>query len=237
MSEIRGVRYCVYCCNHAPQKVVYESEGPGDFDAVDDKLIPIYYDRNFIVTCGTCSKLSLYVDECIDHEDTEDDSSSPNPPCEKKDPVAISRRSFWRAKLFWPNKPKPNLNLDFTAIPNDVIEIYREASGIKSLGPTAFVVQIRRALEAICLDQGVKERTLNASLQKLIDEGRLPALLGEITNVIKVIGNAGAHAGCPPVLHSHVLAIDDFFRIVLDYLYIAPSKLKKFKAEAEKFNL
>lgn len=217
-NEIEMVRYCVHCENHVTQRVVYQQESIGDFGIDDEgELMPLYRYMNFVAVCATCDGLSIRVGE-VSTEHPLDDGDN--------------RRSFWESKLAWPKK----LNFDASFIPESIAEIYQEALKIKNLAPNAFVVQIRRALEAICLDQGIINKgTLHESLKKLTGLGRLPPLLSEVTNVIKMIGNAGAHVGKLPISYVHVSAIDDFFRVVLEYLYIAPSKLNKFKEEVDKF--
>lgn len=141
-----------------------------------------------------------------------------------------SAHSFNNANLTWPLVIEND-----AAVPKIVLKIYKEASYIKVKSPSAFVVHIRKALEAICNDQGITGKTkLYKKLQKLSSLGKLPSLLSEVTDVIKLIGNAGAHHG-PDVHNYHAGIVDDFFRLVLQYLYIAPAKLNKFKSEIEKF--
>jgi len=214
MEKIESIKYCLHCGNKAPQKIVFLKEFISDYaEDNNGEEIPILFGVDYILECQTCSRLSLYETEG----------------CEQGE----IQKSFYQSKRMWPTN---NLDLDSFGVPKDVLDTYVEASKIKFIAPNAFAVLMRRALEVICIDQGVSEKkSLHESLKRLTALGKLPPLLSEVSNIIKIIGNAGAHAVGPPIYRLHILAIDDFFRVVLEYLYVAPSKLEKFKKESEKF--
>jgi hypothetical protein len=217
MKKIKNIRYCSHCGNTAPQRVSYERRYLADYTEENGEIIPLLWGHNFIAICGTCDRILLYADEEYSHED---------------DPQYNIIKSFVKSKQVWPQSKISNLH----SLPKKILDIYEEALKIKLISPNAFVVQIRKALEAICIDQGLLGReTLHQKIKKLTENGRLPQLLSEVTDIIKVIGNAGAHALGFPIYKSHVSVIDDFFKIVLEYLYITPSKLLKFKNESSKF--
>ncbi len=217
MEEARCILFCMHCGNNAPHKIVFQKDFVSDYIEDEDECLrtPVAWGVDYLVECQTCSRLSFY--ENLD--------------CD----LANLANSFYTSKLVW---PVANIEVFSSEVPKSILSIYSEASRIKFLAPNAFAVMIRRALEAVCLDQGVtKHTTLHKSLQELAKQGKLPPLLGEVTDVIKTIGNAGAHAISPPIFNYHVSVIDDFFRVIMEFLYIAPNKLKKFKEEAEKYKL
>lgn len=53
--------------------------------------------------------------------------------------------------------------------------------------------------------------------------------------MLRFLGNVGAHAVEESVMPWQVYAIDEFFRAVVEYVYVAPSKLKDFKDSLAKF--
>jgi len=211
---IKVIRYCSHCGNRAPQTIVHTEDHDEEVYTTDNELCGVNTYRNHVTVCGTCSKILIYEQEIN--------------PFYESDPWSLGA-----GELIWPKLIK----FDLSVVPKSIIQIYEEACKIKPLAPSAFVVQIRRALEAICIEQGVGDKpSLHASLRELTNQGKLPPLLSEVTNIIKLIGNVGAHANGPPIYSKHVEIIDDFFRVLIEYLYIAPSKLLKFKEEADKFN-
>jgi len=161
----------------------------------------------YVAVCETCGEILLYRALAV--------------PVEDKD--------FSLAHLIWPD---PGLH---RAVPKVVTECYAEAAKIKNLAPNAFAVQIRRALEALCDDRGAKKGTLRHRLQDLASRGEIPPVLAEMTDALRLLGNIGAHATDQNVKPLHVLAIDDFFRAIIEYVYVAPSKLKEFRDRLEKF--
>ena len=93
---------------------------------------------------------------------------------------------------------------------------------------------IRRSLEALCDDRGVKEHSLVKMLEELVKRGEIPETLAEMTTVLRLIGNAGAHHSDVKVIVPMTWAMDEFFRAVVEYVYVAPSKLADFKEKLDK---
>jgi len=211
----KTIRYCPHCGNRAPQEVIYKY----DFyeDILDEEtVIDILHHLRLIARCETCDDILLYY--------------VPSYHIDELDKGILSPFAF--AVLQWPILAK----FDTKAVPEKILKIYDEAAKIKLLAPNAFVVLIGRALEIICIYQGIDGKIpLQKKLKKLTELGKLPSLLSEVTNIIRLIRNAGAHAIGPNISNQHASAIDDFFRVIIEYLYIAPYKLKQFKDEAEKF--
>jgi hypothetical protein len=115
-------------------------------------------------------------------------------------------------------------------VPERITRIYSEAQRIRELAPNGFSVLIRRALEAICDDKNVKDGPLAARLEQLVSQEQFPNSIAGITTVIRLIGNIGAHAGSLDVMPDQARMLDDFFRFVIEFVYVVPSRLADFKA-------
>jgi len=120
-------------------------------------------------------------------------------------------------------------------VPKHITQIYEEAALIQKASPDAFAVQIRRGLEAICAERGIKGKTLNIGLKELAERGEIPKVLVEATDVLRLLGNVGAHWTGQHVHPSQIPALDDFFKAVVEYIFVAPSKLQEFKNQLEAF--
>ena len=59
--------------------------------------------------------------------------------------------------------------------------------------------------------------------------GTFPGYFAEITDLMRQIGNLGAHAGDEDVNFWDAELLDDFFRSVVEYVYIAPSEIERLK--------
>jgi hypothetical protein len=215
-NTLTRIGFCPHCCNRAPQtaiathacsEVVWfeDDERDEEFD---------FEGTYFLATCGTCQQLLLYWKQ--------------GDPAEEGPSGAIEY--FRNSSLVWPKSAvleKP--------VPPIVADIYREAAVVKRLSPNSFAVQIRRALEAVCADKGASGRSLYEMLTELGRRGDLPPVLAEMTDVLRLLGNVGAHASDRTVRPSQVDALDEFFRAVIEYVYIAPAKLHSFRDKLKGF--
>lgn len=202
METIRRVAFCPHCGNRAPQRLIHTQEYLGQGYSMDgsvDNNIPCAY---YVAVCETCNEILLY--------DVFGD--------------IVEDKDFHRADLVWPDP-----GVLHQSVPKAITECYVEAARIKNLAPNAFAVQIRRALEALCDDRSAKKGVLQLRLQDLVSRGEIPPVLAEMTDVLRLLGNIGAHAADQSIKPGHVLAIDDFFRVIIEYVYVAPSKLKEFR--------
>ena len=208
METIRRVAFCPHCSNRAPQRLIHTQEYFGQGYSMDgsvDNNIPCAY---YVAVCETCNEILLYY-VFID---------------------VVEDKDFHLAELIWPDP-----GVLHQSVPKAIAECYVEAARIKNLAPNAFAVQIRRALEALCDDRGAKKGALQLRLQDLVSRGEIPPVLAEMTDVLRLLGNIGAHAADQSVKPGHVLVIDDFFRVIIEYVYVAPSKLKEFRDRYEGF--
>jgi hypothetical protein len=79
-------------------------------------------------------------------------------------------------------------------LPDDVERYYRDAIRVLDAGvPDAAAVQLRRTLEAAAAHVGVTEKTLMASIEKLIEGGYITKDFGRVLHHVRKIGNLGAH--------------------------------------------
>jgi hypothetical protein len=203
-SVERAVAYCPHCGNRAPQTVVRtQTFEEAVYSMSGDDDVDYMLSVLLVTECGTCKGLLVYY-------------SLPGDPGE---------RDFREATLQWPKRD----SLD-DAVPKSVRSCYEEASLVRHRSATSFAVQIRRALEAMCADRGATGRTLQQQLHDLARKGEIPPVLAQMTTALRTIGNAGAHAG-EGVRRAQVYPIDQFFRAVIEYVYVAPARLDRFRRE------
>ena len=207
-KPIRRIAYCTNCGNRAPQELIHRQRYLERTWAPDGKESDLHPWSMFVAVCETCDRLLIY-------ENMGDQ---------------IDSKRFDSGELIF---PKP-LRLGI-AVPRGIAAIYEEAILIKELAPNAFAVQIRRALEALVADKGVKKGTLQDQLNELAKNGDIPPNLARASDLLRVMGNVGAHAS-PQSVHpllAHV--IDEFFRAVIEYVYIAPERLAEFESQMKRY--
>jgi len=134
----------------------------------------------------------------------------------------------------WPDLQYPETARLHRTVPRSVRDIYNEAALVKAKAPRAFALLIRRGVEAVCEDRGITSGTLADRLKKLAAKGEVPPLLAEMTDAMRTLGNVAAHEPLEVVTVPMTWALDDFFRALVEYVYVAPSKLAEFKKKLSK---
>ncbi len=131
--------------------------------------------------------------------------------------------------------PKSN-ELDLS-VPQNIRKVYETASQIKNTIPDAFAGQIRKAIEYLTKDKNAEGKNLALQLKSLVDMGILPAALNEMTTIIRELGNLGVHAKDQAVTLQDAQDLDDFFRFIVEYVYVAPAKIERVKFNLDRQKL
>jgi hypothetical protein len=209
MPTIRRTAFCPHCGNFAPQKLLFtHSYYQTVYELTGEELDDLMPAEYFVATCETCHELLLYYADC-------------GTPDEAK---------FERATLQYPKPPRLH-----KSVPQTIVKSYLEAVRIRTIAPNAYAVMLRRALEALCDNRSIPKGMLQARLKSLADQGEIPPVLAEMTTVLRVLGNAGAHNDSQKITVPMTWGMDDFFRAIIEYVYIAPSELNEFKKRLERY--
>jgi hypothetical protein len=107
--------------------------------------------------------------------------------------------------------------------------LYEQSWPLRHISPNAFAVQVRRALECICNERGAPGGTLFQKLKALVANKTFPGHFEEMTDLMRKVGNLGAHAGDDEVDYWDAELLDEFFRFVVEYVYITPSRILRLK--------
>lgn len=190
---------CPFCGNKTPHTIV--------FSTTEEKVL--YSKEGFgsvfdlhllLLKCPTCNRHSLR--ENIDIE---------------------TEKDIIESHVIYPNKkilPKE--------VPEKVKELYPEAERIKHISPKAYAVLMRIMLESICIDKNAEGKNLFEKLNFLEEKKIIPPILGDASDILRKIGNIGAHAG-EEISEDLISTADFFFNVLVDYLYVIPKKINKSK--------
>lgn len=122
----------------------------------------------------------------------------------------------------------PEVTFLHNAIPHEVRVTYEEAKRIQNLNTEAFSISIRKCIEIICKLNGIEKGGLAQKLKKLCQLLSLPIPILEAAECIKLIGNKAAH-DIDDIHPLNAQQIDDFLKLLLEYIYVLPSKIEWFK--------
>lgn len=198
--------FCPNCGNISRQRVIHEHSYTATASSGRETDAVL-----FVGACGTCDEPLIYIWTVDGH--------------------AAGDAPFYEASLVWPDDGELH-----HSVPTAIAESYREAVRIRRLAPTAFAVQVGRALEYLCKDRNTGGTTLQQRLDSLAKRGEIPGSLAKMSSVIRNLRNVGAHATDTKVSELDAAAIDGFFRSVIEYVYVAPFKLQEYQERLKAAN-
>ncbi|MGS0496324.1 DUF4145 domain-containing protein [Pseudoalteromonas mariniglutinosa] len=197
------MKYCPYCGSDKGIEFRYMSkyEDVCFSQNLNDPYIYEHIGHMFVSECQNCKRLILG-----------DDYGGELPPS-----------LFDKAEPLYPNSVITN-----RYVPEEVRVTYENAKRIQHLNSEAFVLSIRKCVEIICKLNNIEKGGLASKLKQLCNKLSLPSLILEAAECIRVVGNQAAH-DIEDIHPINARNIDEFFRVLIEYIYISPAKLKHFK--------
>jgi hypothetical protein len=128
----------------------------------------------------------------------------------------------------------PFQTMEENNIPNNVAGAFEAALKVRQIDGAICAIAIRRTLEMMCKDKGEEGKNLYLMLKSLSDKGILPPIINNMASVLRVIGNAAAHADEEKFSHDLVPSMIDFTKIILDYVYNLPKQIEQIQDRISK---
>ena len=207
MSE-RVILTCPHCGNRTPMGLLNRY----DKVTIDERYNAHYSDVFELFECPVCTGFHLF------HTHWNTEESYPR-----------DYDIYEDGKLLYPYTERLNL----FALPKTVRGAYESASRVQNIDEASCVITLRRTLEMVCKDKGATNGQLHQKLNQLQQNGILPPLMGDISKVIKDIGNMAAHGDEVAFDKYMVESLFRFTNKILEYVYILPKEMKKIKFELE----
>lgn len=115
-------------------------------------------------------------------------------------------------------------------IPAELREAWQEArTCLEAKAYMAAAVMVRRTLEGTVADQGHKKKILAQNLREMQAQGRIDGTLAEWADLLRVVGNQGAHFTGAKVSREHAEDALSFAEALLDHLYVLRQRFDDFK--------
>lgn len=198
---------CPHCGNKAPQVVEYETTSIERVSTGDGRALPLK-NYDFLVRCKTCNEVSLY----RNWELAED-------PYDLKDAYCLY----------------PKIEVIPSIVPDIIRVSHNEAKKVEKISPTAFVVLIGKSLECLCEDKEAEGNNLKNKLEDLAKKGIIPKTLLKMGHGVRLLRNIGAHPSDYDITPEEVKIISDFFVAVIEYVYVAPEKIKSLEENLKRY--
>jgi len=124
----------------------------------------------------------------------------------------------------------PINSIDSKAMPTEIKDAFEAALKIRNIDNAVCLMALRRTLELICHDKGASEKKkLAGKIEELAQQGILPEPLKDASSFTRELGNSAAHDNKLNVGSHDIDSIVDFVKYIIEYLYILPYKLKRYK--------
>jgi hypothetical protein len=121
-------------------------------------------------------------------------------------------------------------------LPDVVRTSFSEATKcLNARADLATVVMCRRTIEAILADKGQKKvSNLATAINKLSTDKTIHESMAHLADLIRVVGNIGAHASAVEVESKQAKEVFDLTRRLIEMLYILPKRASDAKNKLEK---
>lgn len=113
-------------------------------------------------------------------------------------------------------------------VPKEIKSLYDDAFKVRS-HPNSFAIQIRKTLGAICVNRGELGHNLLTDLRELSARGEFPPTVADIADQLRRAGNSAAHDKHKDITDEQAAIIDDFFHLVIRFVYDAPACLEDYR--------
>ena len=211
--------FCPRCDSSTRQTFIEKYfYAPGSEEA-DDRLPEAY----FFFSCNNCGGLLLYEVPALIRFVAEIEQEKGFDYLDITE-ILQDERVQESLELIWPEVP-----LLAESVPTKIKDLYREAIKVKKSSPKAFAILIGKALDEICMDMGTTERMLGDKLTQLKSHGALPNKIIKVARKIADIRNTAAHTNKGNISPKQTRAIEDFFRLIIDYVYVVRPKLSNYR--------
>lgn len=211
MSEENVILTCPHCGNKTPMKLLNRYEKVTYEEFFEDHEAQ-FTDIFEVFECPTCEGFQVY----HTHWNTEEW-------------IPEDYDIYDEGEVLYPHSER----LKLYELPKSVRGAYESALKVKNIDEASCIITLRRTLEMVCKDKGATKRTLYEKLKELQESGILPPLMGDLSKVIKDIGNMAAHGDEVKFNKYMVNSLFRFTNKILEYVYILPEEMKTIKLELE----
>lgn len=119
----------------------------------------------------------------------------------------------------------PNNLFDDRSVPEIIRKAFIAAAATKSIDQAVSLIAWRRVLELTCKDLGASGKNLYEKITDLSSKNIFPQTLKDASNLIRVLGNDGAHSDEKEPSRISVANVEALVRYIIEYVYILPEKI------------
>lgn len=203
-NEKYTLRECKYCGNKTKLNILcfYLNQIRDDDYKGDTHYLTLQ--------CEVCKNFQFAINHC--GEDTQDYDLSGNNVCEDVFQIVYPHESYRGY-----------------SVPKSVSKAFKSVLKTKFQDLSICAIAIRRTLEFICKDNNATGNTLYEKINSLKTNGILPSMLVDLSDLLRRIGNIGAHDDTEFNNHQ-IEELIDLTKILIEYIYILPKRIKRIQS-------
>lgn len=129
-------------------------------------------------------------------------------------------------RILW---PQPHQEMSETIPETLRLEVGEAQACFRTTAYTATVVMVRRTLEGICAEHGMKSSPLFKALAQMKEQGLIEGRLLEWAQALRTLGNEGAHFTGNRVSREDAKDALAFAAAILNYMYVFSEQFSEFK--------
>lgn len=195
--------------------------------------------ENKFLTCDRCGGATIHSLLCVEESDVEYTDADGYSNVEPAVYRVFSCNGCRRISLYvWSHLHSPHTEVGEreyptvklqSGLPPSVQSAYMEAKGVKNGSDAAYAIMVRRVLEIVTLDRGIRCRNLALSLSELIKREQLPPALAEAVTLMRTFGNTAAHNKDQAINRLHTDMMERLLDALLEHIYMIPADIAMFK--------
>lgn len=186
---------CFHCGNIVPMKLI--GQDISTWDEGDDYVGVEEWE---FYMCPTCKEPSLI---CWYWQQKGDEITS-----------SIGRSIAYPENLF-----------DNQIVPKTIRNALVAATSTKSIDVAISLIAWRRVLELVCNDLNANGDDLYHKILDLSSKNILPQSLKDASDIIRKLGNYGAHSNDEDTQRISVANVESLVRYIVEYVYVLPQKI------------
>lgn len=202
-------------CYHCGNETLMNKVGEHNLGSYEEEDNDFYFSFSYkMFACPICHKVTLmetYGDETMVRPSSRGDLEG-----------------YTEDKILFPIN-----SIESNAMPKKIKEAFESALKVRNIDNNICLMALRRTLELILVDKGSTKWGLKDKIEEIAKKGILPASLKEASSFTKKLGDSAAHGKEIEVDSSDVNSMIEFVEYIIDYLYILPYKIERYKKRIE----
>ena len=119
----------------------------------------------------------------------------------------------------------PENLFDNQIVPKTIRNALVAATSTKSIDIAISLIAWRRVLELVCKDLNANGNDLYHKILDLSSKNILPQSLKDASDIIRKLGNYGAHSNDEDTQRISVANVESLVRYIVEYVYVLPQKI------------